>query len=141
MPDKAEKQLEAQAAQREDSKRATFEKMASKRRAEREVSVVLNEGEDAVSFLFRAIGITEYDRLVTDHPPTKDQLAQGSAYNINKFGPALLHMVVVEPSLSVEQWREIWNSPDWSGGEISGLFSTAMELCSRGLNLAPTAAG
>jgi hypothetical protein len=134
-------QLEAQNEQRAESRRATFEAMASKRRAEREVSVVLNEGDEPVSFLFRAISAPQYDRLVTANPPTKDQLADGAAYNINTFGPALLAKVIAEPAMTVEQWKEIWNSDDWSGGEISGLFSTSMELCSRGLNLAPTAAG
>jgi hypothetical protein len=133
-------QLEAQNEQRAASRRATFEAMANKRRAEREVSVVLNEGEEPVSFLFRALGIRDYDRLVTEYPPTKDQMAQGAAFDINKFGPALLSQSVIEPPLSIEQWRSIWNGQNWSGGEISGLYSVAMELSSKGLNLAPTAA-
>lgn len=133
--------LEVQSEQRAAAQRATFEALKAKKPAEREVSIVLNEGEPPASFLFRAISAPRYDKLMTANPPTKEQLADGAAFNVNTFGPALLAGVVAEPQMTVEQWTEIWNSDEWSGGEISGLYSTAMELCSRGLNLAPTAAG
>src|SRR5947209_3430220 len=107
--------LETQTAQRDGARRATFDALKAKKRAERVLSVVLNEGEEPVSFLFRALGVTEYDRLITDNPPNKEQLATGAGFNINTFGPALLHKVCIEPELSDAQWREIWNSPDWSG--------------------------
>lgn len=133
--------LEAQNDQRAQSRRATFETLKNKKRAQREVSIVLTEGEEPVTFLFRAIGSVEYDRLLTDNPPTKDQIAQGASFNVNTFGPALLARVVADPPMNVSEWAEIWNSPDWSGGEIASLYGTAMELCSRNLNLGPTAAG
>lgn len=133
--------LEAQNDQRVESRRATFETLRNKKRAQREVSIVLVEGEEPVTFLFRAIGSVEYDRLLTDNPPTKDQIAQGSSFNVNTFGPALLSKVVADPAMTVAEWTEIWTSPEWSGGEISTLYGTAMELCSRNLNLGPIAAG
>lgn len=133
--------LEVQNAQRDGARRATLDLLKAKRRAEREVAFTLNEGEDPVSLLFRAVGVTAYDRLVTANPPNKEQLANGAGFNINTFGPSLLANVVVEPSMSAAEWTEIWNSPEWSGGEVSQLFTIAMELCNRGLDLTPTEAG
>lgn len=139
MPDT--KTLEAKTAQRQGSKRATFEKLKGKKRAEKEFSVVLADGEDPVSFLFRSIGAQDYDRLITKCPPTTDQRAEGHSFDQNKFAPMVLARVCVEPVLDEQEWAEIWNSPDWNRGEISALFWEAVNLCNRGLDVNPIEAG
>lgn len=131
----------AQEAQRRAAKRATLEGLRGKRRAEKEFSLVLNEGEDPVSFLFRSIGAQAYDRLITKCPPTKEQQADGGAYDQNRFAPLLLAAVCVEPVLDEAEWREIWESPDWNRGEVMALFWAAVELCNKGLELNPIVAG
>lgn len=141
MSGKDEAGLEVKAAQKAQAKRATFEKLKGKRRAEKEFSVVLAEGEDPVSFLFRAIGAQDYDRLITKCPPTVDQKAEGATFDQNKFAPLLLSRVCAEPVLDENEWTEIWNSPEWNRGEVSVLFWTAVNLCNQGLDVNPIEAG
>jgi hypothetical protein len=131
--------LETKTAQRSQAKRATFAKLKNKKRAEREFTAEL--GGDPATLLYRAIGATAYDKLLTRHPPTKEQLADGAAFNSNTFAPALLAQVCVDPALDATEWGEIWNSEDWNRGEVSELFWNAVELCNKGLELTPTAAG
>lgn len=136
MPSPAARELQVAETQRRHSKRATLDQMRSKKRAEKDLTVMLNDKE--ASFLFRSISAKEYDRMLTDNPPNTDQRAAGTIYNINTFAPALLARVVVEPEISEDEWTEIWNSPDWNRGELMGFFSEAVELCNTGLRLGPT---
>jgi len=132
------KALEGQNAQREASKRATFDMLKSKPRAEREVLLKIpgNDGEiQELSMLFRAIGSQDYDKLLGKNPPTLEQKADGAAYNVNTFGPALLSKVCIEPDMDTAQWSVIWNSPDWGRGEVMQLFLVAVELCNKGLDI------
>ena len=135
--------LESQSAQRDGSRRATFEMLVKKPRLEREVPVKIpgDYGEQQeVVMLFRAIGARDYDRLLTRHPPTTEQRADGLSYNLNSFGPALIARVCIDPEMSEEQAGEIWNSADWGRGEVMSLFSAAVDLCNRGLDIPFTAA-
>ena len=93
------------------------------------------------TMLFRSIGARDYDRLLAKHPPTTEQRAEGNSYNINTFGPALLAMVCIDPEMSAEQAGEIWNSSDWGRGEVMSLFSAAVELCNKGLDIPFTGLG
>jgi hypothetical protein len=88
-----------------------------------------------VSFLFQSIGAQEWDRLVAKYPPTSEQRADGQAFNMHKFAPALLASVCTEPELTEAEWTEIWDSPDWNRGEVIQLYATAVELCSMGMNV------
>lgn len=135
----ATKTLETQNEQRKAAKRATFDTLKGKKRTEREFEIELN-GE-RVSFLFRSIGATAYDKLLTRFPPTREQQADGATYDQDRFAPALLSQVSVEPTLTEEEWREIWTSDEWNRGEVGILFWTAVELCNKGLELNPTEAG
>ena len=123
--------------------RATLNDLQGKKRAEREVAVEIptEAGPKKVSFLFRAISRKAYDALVDEHPPTKTQQAKGESFNVDTFAPALLAVVCIEPELEVSAWAKFWKSPDWSPGELSGLFYTAAGLCNTGFELVPTTAG
>jgi hypothetical protein len=142
MPTKAEG-VTARQRQSSAAKRATFELLKSKPRAEKEVTFVMNtsEGHNEVSLLFRAIGSVEYDRLLTKNPPTTEQRSEGATYNINTFAPSLLAAVCFEPEMSSSEWSEIWNSPDWNRGEIMQFFMSAVELCNQGLEIPFTVSG
>jgi hypothetical protein len=136
--------LQAQNAQREQAKRATFEMLVKKPRLEREVPVKIpgDDGEySEVVMLFRSIGARDYDRLLGRHAPTTEQRAEGASYNINTFGPALISRVCIDPEMSEDQAAEIWNSPDWGRGEVMSLFSAAVELCNKGLDIPFTGLG
>lgn len=133
--------LEAKAAQRDGAKRATFDQLRNKKPFEREFSIKLPGQDEAVSFLFRAIGSVEYEKLLTKCPPTLEQKAENATYDPDRFAPKLLARVCVDPPLSEAEWREIWTSGEWSRGETSDIFYSAVQLCSRGLEVDPTAAG
>ena len=140
MPKQVTKAEEARqrSQQSEESKRATFASLKSKPRAEREVLLRLpnEDGEyEEMSMLFRAIGSQDYDKLLTKNPPTQEQKAEGGSYNVNTFGPGLLSRVCIDPDMSVKEWSEIWNSPDWNRGEMMQLFLVAVELCNKGLDI------
>jgi hypothetical protein len=120
------------------SKRATLDLLRNKKRQEKEIVVEWPVGDgktEEVTFLFQSIGAAEWDALVAKHPPTKDQRADGEPFNPDTFGPALLAMVCVEPALTVEDWTEFWNSPDWNRGEIVMFYANAVQLCQQGLNI------
>ncbi len=138
MPKQVTEELESRTHQSENSKRATFDLLKNKPRAEREVVLRLPNAEgdfDEMTMLFRAIGSQEYDKLLSKNPPTQEQKADGGSYNVNTFGPGLLSKVCIEPDMDQKQWAEIWNSPDWNRGEMMQLFLVAVELCNRGLDI------
>lgn len=138
MPKQVTEVLESRTQQSSDSKRATFDLLRSKPKAEREVLLKIpdEQGEiQEVSMLFRAIGSQEYDKLLSKNPPTAEQKADGGSYNVNTFGPALLSRVCIEPDLDQKQWGDIWNSADWNRGEVMQLFLTAVQLCNKGLDI------
>ena len=120
--------------QSEASKRATFDMFLNKKRAQQEIVIKIPDGED-ISMLFKALSTNEYDKIITDNPPTTAQKADGMIYNEHTFGPAILAAVCAEPDMSDKQWREIWNSDDWSKGEMTELFIIAGRLCNRGLDI------
>jgi len=120
------------------SKRATLDMLRSKKRLEKELSVLLPVGDgkhEEVSFLFQSIGAQEWDRLVAKFPPTSEQKMEGASFNMHTFAPALLSRVCVDPELTEEEWKEIWNSPDWNRGEVVQFYVTAVELCSTGMDV------
>lgn len=138
MPTQDEEVVTSRSRQRSVSKRATLDKLRSKRRMEKELTVLLPvEGgkTEEMSFLFRSIGAQEWDRLVSKHPPTAEQRANGDPFNMHTFAPSLLSATCADPELSVEEWTEIWNSPDWNRGEVVQFYVTAVELCSTGMDI------
>lgn len=120
------------------SKRATFDRLAKKTRAEREITISL-EGDDGemedVTLLFRALGTKAYDDLIAKHPPLPQQKLNGDTYNISTFGPALIAKCAVEPTLSYDEAKSIWDSEEWSRGEVMNLFAVCVELNNKGLNI------
>lgn len=107
-----------------------------------DVTTVGEDGKDLVLRVkFRAIPSTEYDNLVEAHPPTPKQKSEGAAYNVDTFAPALIAAVSNEPKMTYEQAKELYDAPDWSGGEISGLFIRAMQVCNSGLDVPFNAQG
>ena len=118
--------------QRRASKRATFDQLVKKPRVEREVSLNLPTGDgefEKVTFKYRSLGAQDYDKLLDAHPPTTEQKVQGASYNVDTFAPALISKVCVEPELTYEECKTIWESPDWNRGELMSLFGEAMDLC------------
>jgi hypothetical protein len=100
------------------------------------VSTLDEDGnETALIVKYRAVPSKEYDDLQAAHPPTPEQKKQGHTYNVDTFAPALISACSFEPRMSYEQAREIYTSPDWSGGELGTLFIKALQVCNSGLDV------
>lgn len=117
---------------------ATYDQLRKKRRRTTRFTVHI-EGDDGelveLSIRYQAISSTSYDKLQAAHPPTKAQQEKGSVYNTDTFGPALISAVSFEPKMTLAEATELWNSEDWSGGEVNTLFWNAMRLQATGLDV------
>jgi|SRR5215831_1189634 len=138
MPTTAAKTVEARQKQAAAAKRATLDELINKPRSTTEFSLYLgdgNGGSTEVTLKYRAIGMRAYDRLVAKHPPKPDQRADGASFDMDTFAPALIAACSVDPEISPEQAKEIWDSDDWSRGDVMVLFRNAVELNNRGLDV------
>ena len=134
----ASKTAEARQKQSEADKRATMDLLLNKPRSTTEFSLYLSDGNggvNEVTLKYQAIGMREYDRLVGKHPPKPEQRAEGSSFDIDTFAPALIAACAVEPEISPTEAKKIWDSPDWSRGDVMVLFRNAVELNNRGLDI------
>lgn len=134
MPETAVKKTAAKNGKR----KATLDHLKKKTRAQETFSIYLNDDSGETTELeltYKAIGAQEYDKLVSKHPPTADQRVEGASFNIDTFGPALVAKVCVEPEMSENDAREIWQSPEWSRGDLMVLFRKAVELNNRGVDI------
>lgn len=125
--------------QRAEAAYATFDAMAKKKRRRSEFTVTLDPDEGPKRFLFVALSPTEYDELVTEHPPLERHKAKDPSANVNgdTFPPALLARVCQKPKMTEEQWAEVWANENYTSGERGSLFWEANGLCNRPLDLAP----
>jgi hypothetical protein len=138
MPNTPAKTTEARQKQSAADKRATIDQLINKPRSVTEFSIYLsdgNGGSNELTLKYQAIGMREYDKLVGKHPPKPDQRADGASFDIDTFAPALIAACAVEPEISTAQAKEIWDSNDWSRGDVMVLFRQAVELNNRGLDV------
>jgi hypothetical protein len=134
----AAKTVEARQKQSNASKRATLDMLKSKPRNTTEFSLFLadgNGGTTEVTMKYQAIGMMAYDKLVSKYPPKPEQRAEGSSFDMDTFAPALIAACSVDPEISPEEAKEIWNSEEWSRGDVMVLFRNAVELNNRGLDV------
>ena len=123
---------------------ATMDHLRKKRKRERVVPIQSLDDDDmpiTLEMRLRAISSRAYDKLIGDHPPTPTQRDQGAAYNVDSFAPALIAAVSLEPKMSTDDATEIYNSDEWSPGEVGGLFLEALRLCNVGLDVPFTERG
>lgn len=117
---------------------ATFADLRHKPPRTKEVVLAVPDSDGQVIeyvFTMRAIGSKAYDVLVAVHPPTADQKKDQMTYNPDTFGPALIAACSVSPSLTPNEAKELWDSDEWSRGEVMALFSAAVEVNSKGLDV------
>lgn len=114
-------------------KQATLEMLRGKRRRTKDLKFKI--GDDEVVLKFQAISAKELDALRSRHKPTMDQKMEGMQFNPETFPPALISACLVQPVMTYEEAKEIWDSDDWSQGELATLFGTAMDLQTEGLNV------
>jgi hypothetical protein len=123
---------------------ATFKDLLHKPARTREVVLkVPDDGGTIIEYVvtLRAIGSKAYDVLVGMHPPTVEQKKEGASYNPDAFGPALIAACAVSPVITPNEAKELWESDEWSRGEVMELFVAAVEVCSKGLDVPFTETG
>ncbi len=120
------------------SKAATLDLLLNKKPATSTFSLFLTDGDGEqveVTMTYKAIGATAYDKLVAKHPPKAEQRVEGASFNIDTFAPALIAACCVEPELTMEQAKQLWESEDWSRGDVMVLFSRAVQLNNKGIDI------
>jgi hypothetical protein len=137
--------LEAKGKQSAAAKKATIEEIFERATAdlfeqkkphEEEKPVKING--KTVTILLRALGRLEYDKMLTECPPSAKQRAEGQSYDQAKFAPKLMAKVIVDPQRSEVDWRNTWNDENWNRAELGDLFFSCVEVCSVGVNVDPT---
>jgi len=123
----------ARQKQSENDKQSLLDKLKGKR--PRRKTIAIDVSGEEVQMTFEAISAHELDKLQTKHKPTTEQRARGFAFNPNTFAPALVAACSVEPKLSLDDAREIWESEFWSTGELNQLFDTCSNLCMEGMQV------
>ena len=130
--------VEARSKQSKNSKAATLDMLRGKNRAKSTFSVYLPDAEGETTeaeLTYRAIGANAYDKLVSKHPPTTEQRSEGANFNLDTFAPALIAAVCVDPEMTYDDAKEIWDSTEWSRGEVVTLWRRALDLCNRGIDI------
>ena len=126
-------------------KQATLDDLLKKpaRTKELVINVPGASGKGSNEFIvtLKAIGSKAYDDLLALHPPTNEQKKDGQSYNADSFAPALIAACSVTPALTSEQATQIWESDEWSRGELTELFIGCIEVNSKGLDVPFNAAG
>jgi hypothetical protein len=123
---------------------ATFKDLLHKPARTKEVVLKVPDNDgNIIEYIvtLRAIGSKTYDVLVGMHPPTAEQKKEGAAYNPDTFGPALISACAITPLITPNEAKELWESEEWSRGEVMELFVAAVEVCSKGLDVPFTATG
>ena len=116
---------------------ATVEDLLSKPARTQDVVITVpgEKGDVELLLKLKAISASAYDRILAEHPPTKEQSVEGAGYNADTFAPAIIAAVVTEPEITPEQAGQIWNGDEWSRGELRDLFMACVNLCAKGLDV------
>lgn len=96
------------------------DKFKAKTRKTKKLPVAINGEQLEVEVI--ALSEKETRALQADHPPAKEDRDRGGLWNEKTFPPALCAAAITSPKLTVEEWTEIWNSDEWSHGELRELF-------------------
>jgi len=115
------------------SKKATLDLLRSKKRRSKTIAMSIN-GQTA-EFTFTALGSHDLDALQAKHQPTPKQKIDGMSWNPDTFAPALVAACLQDPEVSEQEMKEIWESGEWSAGELGTLFNTASQLCMEGMDI------
>lgn len=116
----------------------TFKDLLAKKRRTDVVKIPTFDADGQPTELvikIRAIGGVDYDELMAAHKPTNEQRAENAIFNITTFMPALLSACTTEPRLSYAEAQELYNSDEWSGGELTSWFIACQRICQGGTDI------
>lgn len=89
-------------------------------------------GDNVAVFKFKSLGGKKFGKMREKYPPSDDHVAYAKSkglvldWNPDTFPPALLAACAVEPELTPEQAQELWESDEWSEGELNSLLEAAL---------------
>jgi hypothetical protein len=93
--------------------------------------------KSSVKIVIRSMSRKRYEELLSEHPPTEEQLAefkdqrQKPSFNYETYPIALVCASVIDPELPAEEMAEWFNSDAWSGGEFTQLFQECVAINSQ----------
>ena len=117
---------------------ATIDQLLKKPQRVRTIPLTIPGDDGApvkVNVRLRAIGSQAYDDLISKHPPTPKQKRDGATYNPDTFAPALVAACMTEPKIDLEDAQALWESEDWSRGELTELFLASVQINQAGLDI------
>ena len=124
------RQEDPEAAERAEAAREALEAARAAKRAKTAV------------FVFRALGRKELEALERQHKVRKEQVSayrdecrvmqvppnNPPNYDFDTFPPALIAAAAVTPEISLEEATEMWNSTEFSKGELGAIFGAAWSV-------------
>lgn len=125
-------------------KPVTFSDLLGKRRRTDKVVIpTINADGEPTEFVIRlqALGGTDYDELLAKHKPTNEQKDKGMIFNPDTFMPALIAACTTTPAMSYSEAAMLYNSEEWSGGEISSWFLACQRVNNGGVDIPFTVSG
>jgi hypothetical protein len=103
---------------------------------EQEVQAVKTKArEESIFFLFESIGRKRYDKMMEEHPPSKEQVIRAEkegetlTFNVETFPFALIDACALEPEHEPGElgaWLQEDPDDEWNTAEIADLFQAAM---------------
>lgn len=130
--EKAKLLLEAQ-----PKERGRYEEYEDSEAALEKVRARVEEAGAIAEIKVRGIGRQRYDKLQADHPPTEEQRKKHKRENPEQppltenpdtFPIALIAACAVEPTMTVEQVKELWDSDEWNLAECMTLMMACIEV-------------
>ena len=96
---------------------------------QRQIDKLVESSQATIAvFTFKSIGRFEYDKLVSEHQPTKEQKSDGADFNADTFPPALVSAACTDPDIPLDDAVEMFNDPEWNNAELRALFFGALEV-------------
>lgn len=91
-------------------------------------------GDEKYQGTVQAISQRDYDALLEQCPPTKEQREQGASFDEAAHGPKLIAACFVEPALTLDQATELFTSPQWNRGEVAELYRECLQVNHTGVS-------
>lgn len=120
-------------------KKLTWSALSRKPRRTAEITVSIS-GDEYVGAI-QALSPAEYDALVAQYPPTKEQRDKGEVLDEDRFALALIAACFTQPELSLEQVTTLRENGAWATGEIRELYRRCLEINHAGVSIPFTGAG
>jgi hypothetical protein len=91
---------------------------------------------EMVYFTFQSLGRKTFDALVDKHPSTpaqkeearKNGLDDNLQFNIDTFPIAIITACCIDPDLTEDDVKQLWDSDEWNSAELTSLFNAALSV-------------